>query len=82
MEILTNFCNSISSKPVYSDFFFNKARIRKIAVAMNELSGLAVSFYENPFNYQQLHSRELSSCFIGYKESLSPLCYINESNTF
>ena len=32
---------------------------RGIAVAMNTNSAVAGSFYENPFNYQQFHMREL-----------------------
>ena len=38
---------------------FNNAPIRRIAVAMNTNSAVAGSFYENPFNYQQFHLREL-----------------------
>ena len=38
---------------------FNNAPIRRIAVAMNTKSPVARSFYENPFNYQQFHLREL-----------------------
>ena len=38
---------------------FNNAPIRKIAVAMNTNLAVAESFYENPFNYQQFHLREL-----------------------
>ena len=38
---------------------FNNAPIRRIAVAMNTKLAVAGSFYENPFNYQQFHLREL-----------------------
>ena len=38
---------------------FNNAPIRRVAVAMNTNSAVAGSFYENPFNYQQFHLREL-----------------------
>ena len=38
---------------------FNNAPIRRIAVAMNTNSAVAVSFHENPFNYWQFHLREL-----------------------
>ena len=38
---------------------FNNAPIRRIAVAMNTNSAVAGTFYENPFNYQQFHLREL-----------------------
>ena len=38
---------------------FNNALIRRIAVAMNTNSAVAGSFYDNSFNYQQFHLREL-----------------------
>ena len=38
---------------------FNNAPIRRVAVAMNTNSAVAGSFYENRFNYQQFHLREL-----------------------
>ena len=38
---------------------FNKAPIRRIAVAMNTNSAVAGSFHENLFNYHQFHLREL-----------------------
>ena len=38
---------------------FNNAPIRRLDVAMNTISAIAVSFHENPFNYQQFRLREL-----------------------
>ena len=60
MEIITKTFVIVSGQnPFIQKKVFNKARIRKMAVAMNATSGGAGSFNENPFNYQQLHLREL-----------------------
>ena len=66
---------------------FNNAPIRRIAVAMNTNSAVAGSFYENLFNYQQFHLRELriirggrAIISLDTTSPLSTLCYNNESN--
>ena len=38
---------------------FNNAPIRRVAVAMNANSAVVGYFYENLFNYQQFHLREI-----------------------
>ena len=50
---------SCQNQFIQENVFFNKAPIRRIAVAMNTNLAVAGSFHENPFNYQQFHLREL-----------------------
>ena len=57
--IARNFIIPSRQNQFIQENIFNKAPIRRIAVAMNTNSAAAGSFHENPFNYQQFRLKEL-----------------------